>query len=625
MRDDYSGDSWKVPVKDLQRKEQEKFLHALAGRVSARGARKLIRITHARVPIIKFEDHITGVEVDVAIDSIGAQFKSVAVGVITSIDWRVGALVRLIKLWARHHNLNDSSTGTFNSFALTMLVIFHCQTRSPAILPPLSELFGYTSGGTGREDTPEGRPMHDGKRPDLEQLRVLQEHINARAAAAAAEEQQKKGARNNKNQETLLELLSSFFCTFLGLMQGWCGPDETLSRVLRRVRVDTWHGCLTYCPWTDKKDGAYNCSIEDPFDSTDNVGRTIRDTACIERIIHSLEDAVEICTSSLSSMDHFEQGMEKLFGSEVLEQAYYYEQKLINRGELKETTAPIPPTTLWIPESLKGYVSRTQPFVQPEKNEPREGGGCGGDVGPLVGGGDQRVQPSVFGFNEVLEFPKLSFNREIPFSKSSAGTGLEGNSSLSDLGGGEEEEEEEQDEVGVLLERSGFLLGCCLHWEGLQELLGETYAALEVEAAEEAVREAEKAAQRAVRRAAKNKKNELRKSLKKSKNDEEEKKGPMEKKETMSVDPRGEQKGRPNGKEERPAAEIEGDPKGRNPEKRQRRRRQRRRNGDGGGGGDGSNGGNNTKGGDVRTQNNGVASKGKVVVVPRPPPPPPGL
>ena len=37
-------------------------------------------------------------------------------------EWRFGALVRLVKLWARHWGVNDSTAGTLNSFALTMLV-----------------------------------------------------------------------------------------------------------------------------------------------------------------------------------------------------------------------------------------------------------------------------------------------------------------------------------------------------------------------------------------------------------------------------------------------------------------------------------------------------------------------
>ena len=36
-------------------------------------------------------------------------------------DWRVGALVRLVKAWARRFLINDSAAGTLNSFALTLM------------------------------------------------------------------------------------------------------------------------------------------------------------------------------------------------------------------------------------------------------------------------------------------------------------------------------------------------------------------------------------------------------------------------------------------------------------------------------------------------------------------------
>ena len=42
-------------------------------------------------------------------------------------EWRFGALVRLVKLWARRWGVNDSTAGTLNSFALTMLVRGGCR------------------------------------------------------------------------------------------------------------------------------------------------------------------------------------------------------------------------------------------------------------------------------------------------------------------------------------------------------------------------------------------------------------------------------------------------------------------------------------------------------------------
>lgn len=639
MQDDYTRDTWSVPVEDMQRKERENFLKALAGRVRARGAQKLLKIIHARVPIIKFEDHITGVEVDVAIDSIGAQFKSVAVGIIASIDWRVGALVRLIKLWARRHNLNDSSTGTFNSYALTLLIIFHCQTRSPAILPPLAELFGGSSSrntstsrnGGEDDDNPEERPMHDHRRPDLTRLRDMQHKVTRFKAEA---QRLHRSGEKVKNQETLLELLSSFFSLFQGLMRSWNGPDEALSRVLCRVRVNTWDGCVNYCPWTDKRDGAYHCSIEDPFDSTDNVGRTIREDGTIGRILVCVDQAVHICAGTLT-LDKFEHGLEELFGAEVLGAAYLNDQKLLERGKLQNATEAVLPTALWVPESLEEYVLGTQSIVEPETNGHRglkssNGSSLGGDDG---GGGDGGSQscPDIFSPGAVLEFPKLTLNGESPFLSSStmddgtseaAGTaGVEPSSPMDDDNNDKVESDLENDLESLFDKFPG-----SLYWDRLHVLLHQTTAALAVEAAEEAVKEAGKKAQRAARKEAKQLKDKKRRELKKSEND-----GGGEKK-TAVVEEAKNKEGRAAAAAAAAAATLAREkPQG---EGQKPNRRERRRNGGGRGkningapgGGDGSsgpttndaNGGKQNGGGNRRKQQPRPA----VVVVPRPSPPP---
>lgn len=98
-----------------------------------------------------------GLDFDVGIGGSGALFKSAVLGLLAQVcvwgggcwrgarllvhlgqrrpahpsprppatlqyDWRVGALVRLVKLWARRHDINDSANGSLNSFALTLLV-----------------------------------------------------------------------------------------------------------------------------------------------------------------------------------------------------------------------------------------------------------------------------------------------------------------------------------------------------------------------------------------------------------------------------------------------------------------------------------------------------------------------
>ena len=63
-----------------------------------------------------------GLDFDIGIGGKYGLFKSVALGVLSQYDWRYGALARLVKAWARRRGLNDSAGGTFNSFALTLMV-----------------------------------------------------------------------------------------------------------------------------------------------------------------------------------------------------------------------------------------------------------------------------------------------------------------------------------------------------------------------------------------------------------------------------------------------------------------------------------------------------------------------
>lgn len=73
-----------------------------------------------------------GLDCDVSIASTGARFKSTVLRYLCDIDWRFPALVRLVKLWASTCGMNDATAGTFNSFALTLMVsllLFRCPTQ----------------------------------------------------------------------------------------------------------------------------------------------------------------------------------------------------------------------------------------------------------------------------------------------------------------------------------------------------------------------------------------------------------------------------------------------------------------------------------------------------------------
>ncbi|XP_074341396.1 protein HESO1-like [Apium graveolens] len=60
---------------------------------------------------------------------------------INDIDGRFRDMVLLVKEWAKAHDINDSKSGSLNSYSLSLLIIFHFQTCVPAILPPLKDIY----------------------------------------------------------------------------------------------------------------------------------------------------------------------------------------------------------------------------------------------------------------------------------------------------------------------------------------------------------------------------------------------------------------------------------------------------------------------------------------------------
>ena len=65
-----------------------------------------------------------GIDCDVSVSSTNARFKSTVLRHLSSIDPRMAAMVQLVKLWAGAHGMNDATAGTFNSFALTLMVSY---------------------------------------------------------------------------------------------------------------------------------------------------------------------------------------------------------------------------------------------------------------------------------------------------------------------------------------------------------------------------------------------------------------------------------------------------------------------------------------------------------------------
>jgi DNA polymerase sigma len=42
-----------------------------------------------------------------------------------------------VKAWARNHSINDGAQGSFNSYTLTTMVLYHLQAQPQPVVPPL--------------------------------------------------------------------------------------------------------------------------------------------------------------------------------------------------------------------------------------------------------------------------------------------------------------------------------------------------------------------------------------------------------------------------------------------------------------------------------------------------------
>ncbi|KAL6541808.1 hypothetical protein OROGR_011294 [Orobanche gracilis] len=83
-------------------------------------------IANARIPILKFESSYN-ISCDISINNLSGQMKSKMLFWINEIDGRFRDLVLLVKEWAKTHHINDSKSGSLNSYSLSLLVVFHLQ------------------------------------------------------------------------------------------------------------------------------------------------------------------------------------------------------------------------------------------------------------------------------------------------------------------------------------------------------------------------------------------------------------------------------------------------------------------------------------------------------------------
>uniref|UniRef100_A0A1D1XFY8 Poly(A) RNA polymerase cid11 n=1 Tax=Anthurium amnicola TaxID=1678845 RepID=A0A1D1XFY8_9ARAE len=253
------------PYSSVGRKQKQNLLRDIMKVLRKTGWGTIQFIPQARVPLLVFESRYRNISCDISIDNHVGQIKSKMFLWLAEIDGRFRDMVLLIKEWAKAHNINDPKAGTLNSYSLCLLVIFHFQTCSPAILPPLKDIYG----GNLADDFTGMRFVSERQIEDL-------------CAANIA----KFRSQGGKNDSTLQKLLTSFFEKF-------CRIQNLATVYVICTYSGKWESIWNNPIWMEKR---YQLFVEDPFEIPDNAARAVA-----ERGLPIISNAFADTYRSLSS------------------------------------------------------------------------------------------------------------------------------------------------------------------------------------------------------------------------------------------------------------------------------------------------------------------------------------
>ncbi|XP_054155634.1 poly(A) RNA polymerase gld-2-like [Oppia nitens] len=208
-----------------------------------------MQIIMAKVPILKFVDRISGIEVTLNVNKLVSIRNTQLIHDYTKLDWRVQPLAMVVKAWARDNGINDAYNKSISSYSLVLMVIHYLQYAcSPPVLPCLQQL----DAGRYRTDST---------------IQSLRQTANRRP-------KQWKSDNTSSLKHLLLGFLEYYSYNF-------CYTKDAIS--VRLAHVLPKHIVQRY----KSDENAYGhwklLSIEEPFNRT-NTARSVYDDVIFERI-----------------------------------------------------------------------------------------------------------------------------------------------------------------------------------------------------------------------------------------------------------------------------------------------------------------------------------------------------
>jgi len=207
-----------------------------------------MQIIMAKVPILKFVDRISGIEVTLNVNKLVSVCNTHLIRDYTKVDWRLQPLVMVVKAWAKDHGINDAYNKSISSYSLVLMVIHYLQFAcNPPVLPCLQQL--------------------DPNRYTIE------------SCIQGLRMERKPKYWRSQNTSSLKELLIGFLDYY---SYSFCFTKDAIS--VRSAHILPKHVVQRY----KSEDNAFShwkyLCIEEPFNRT-NTARSVYDEVAFERIL----------------------------------------------------------------------------------------------------------------------------------------------------------------------------------------------------------------------------------------------------------------------------------------------------------------------------------------------------
>lgn len=240
-----------------QRTEATAVLRLLQQELNHCGSIQKMELIRAKVPILKFRDSHSQVDVDLNCNNAVGIRNTHLLNSYSQLDWRVRPLVLVVKLWAQHHNINNAKDMTISSYSLVLMVIHYLQHGvEPPVLPCLQKTYP--------------------------------QKFRACAQITTIPVTERMPTFTSNNYDTLGKLFHGFLNYFAN---DFTFIEETIS-VRTGGTVPTVQCRSVRSRKNDARMWKYLC-IEEPFDLT-NTARSVYDEAVFERVKKVFVDSYKL-------------------------------------------------------------------------------------------------------------------------------------------------------------------------------------------------------------------------------------------------------------------------------------------------------------------------------------------